>query len=121
MSVRPWLGSSFTDLRAQGAFLISASMDFDGHVQEIQVLSAKGNPFMWLESNSTIPHVFMLRQDGKTNVQIEQVLPQQAGVFIEANESLWTFNTTTNAKYVISYINGLVSTGKSNVLPTATM
>ena len=101
-TLRPWLGSSFTSLRAHGAFLLSGSLSESGKVGPVTVVSERGGNFTFLTpwpSVHATPKV-VATQGGA--VVVASYVPSAAVLHVEPGERLFRFATRVNGSYTIT-------------------
>ena len=102
---RPWLGSSFERLRAQGAFLVSGAMEQKGLIGNFTILSEKGSDFVWLDVFATLPKEFPVVYQFQPNsepmlpVKVTEVHfnPEEAAV----DGRIFRFATVPDQEYLL--------------------
>jgi len=98
-AIRPWLNSSFQNLRARGAFLISGSLSESGVVGPLTIHSEKGRAFSFLNPwpSSGTPIVM---QNG-SQVIVRRV-PPSSDVHLQIGEELYCFETVVDGQYEVT-------------------
>ena len=101
-TLRPWLGSRFTTLRAHGAFLLSGSLSEIGEVGDIKVFAEKSGNFTFLTPWPAQHGSPEVRTDGGDGVDVEAFFPPPSEVYLEAGERLFRFACVANGSYILS-------------------
>jgi hypothetical protein len=115
---RPWLGSSFQTLRAQGAFLVSGSLSESGVVAPFEVHSERGRPFVFLTpwpKRKSAPRVVTAQG---TVVATVAFVPSASQVYLAEGERLYRFETQVNGSYTISSASAVASADGHRDPPT---
>jgi hypothetical protein len=101
-TLRPWLGSSFKTLRAQGAFLLSGSLSETGVIGDITIFAEKFANFTFLTPWPTQHESPVVRTDSGLSVEVVAFYPSPTEVFLEEGERLFRFATKANTSYILS-------------------
>ena len=95
-------GSSFTTLRAHGAFLLSGSLSEMGVVGDITIFAEKSANFTFLTPWPAQDGLPVVRADNDVSVEVVSFHPPLSEVYLEAGERLFRFATQVNTSYTLS-------------------